>query len=247
MKSKYRIAICDDEQMALSVVSSAVQTIFAQNHILCETEIFNDFKSLEDRMNYRIFDLFLLDIETPTGDGIAFGKNIRALNNAAQIIYVSNRTERVFESFAASPLAFVRKRHLLEDISLALKRFIDFESSSSSDDNVLVLKKCNGFGAYRINNIRYFEGNGNVQSVYLDKERDEVRCSLSYLEEKLVPHGFCRVHRGFLVNFAFVSDIVTGGVVMQDKTLIPISRGKPREVKLQYMKYLQQNNILIRD
>ena len=68
--------------------------------------------------------------------------------------------------------------------------------------------------------------------------------NLDELAERLTPLGFYRVHKGFLVNFAHVSQLSSKGLTVAGE-LIPISRSKTAEVKLAYMDFLSKKNAVM--
>ena len=52
------------------------------------------------------------------------------------------------------------------------------------------------------------------------------------------------MHKGFLVNFAHVSQLSSKGLTVAGE-LIPISRSKTAEVKLAYMDFLSKKNAVM--
>ena len=89
-----------------------------------------------------------------------------------------------------------------------------------------------------INQIRYVEAKDDYSCIYTADDRFLSTISLAKLEQRLTPHGFYRVHRGYIVNLEYVQDFVTvsGGVVqlglrgVEDKK-IPVSRRRVVAVK----------------
>lgn len=248
MEKTCSVAVCDDEKIAVDVITSAVTSIFGNR---ATVEKFYDTASLSERMKSKIFDLLLLDIEMPYGKnswgGVAFAKEIRRNHVAVDIIFVSNRTDRVFDTFECNPFAFVRKSNLMPDIKRALQRYIAEKERFADRPDTLLLKKRNGIGVYDPEKIMYFEGMQNVQRVYMadSDDYDEIYSSISALCETLSDRGFFCPHRSFVVNFGYVAEIQTGKVIMKNGFEIPIRRGFTKDVRVAFMNYLQSRNILI--
>ena len=67
-----------------------------------------------------------------------------------------------------------------------------------------------------IDQIRYIEAKDDYSCIYTDTDRYLSVISLAQLEAKLAPHGFFRVHRGYIVNLQYVEDVeVVASGVMQ--------------------------------
>ena len=64
---------------------------------------------LKEDFNEKEFDVVFLDIEMNEIDGISLAEYIKNNNSKIDIVFVSNRADRVFETFDVSPFAFVRK------------------------------------------------------------------------------------------------------------------------------------------
>ena len=66
-----------------------------------------------------------------------------------------------------------------------------------------------------IDQIRYIEAKDDYSCIYTDTDRYLSVISLAQLEAKLSPHGFFRVHRGYIVNLQYVEDVevVSSGVM----------------------------------
>jgi DNA-binding LytR/AlgR family response regulator len=60
-----------------------------------------------------------------------------------------------------------------------------------------------------VDQIRYIEAKDDYSCIYTDVDRYLSTISLAKLEAKLSEHGFFRVHRGYIVNLAYVEDVET--------------------------------------
>ena len=87
--------------------------------------------------------------------------------------------------------------------------------------------------------VRVAEADG--ATVWLLTERGRVRCAdrgLTRLEGRLREHGFCRVHRHYLVNLSRVREVAPtfrGGMVLvldgPDRPAVPVSRRRLADVR----------------
>ncbi|MCO6488257.1 MAG: response regulator transcription factor [Phaeodactylibacter sp.] len=79
-----------------------------------------------------------------------------------------------------------------------------------------------------VQDVVYAKAEDNVAVLHLT-DRKEVRLTktLSWLEEQLANHGFCRVHNSYLINFNQMTEYIRnegGYVIMSDGKAISVSR-----------------------
>lgn len=237
---QFHIAVCDDEPFAASSISAAADRELSRQGAQADIEVFGDVEPLARRLEEADFDLVLLDIEMPVVDGIAFGRALRESGSKAELVFVSNSEDRVFESLPLRPLSFVRKSHFTEDMAAFVRAW-----KSSRTDRVITLKMAHAMGTFSVDEILYIEARGRDKMMHMTNGRVEtVLVTLDELGCRLAPLGFYRVHKGFLVNFAHVSQLNSKGIQIADE-IIPISRSKTAEVKLAYMDYLSKKNAVM--
>ena len=88
--------------------------------------------------------------------------------------------------------------------------------------------------------IRYIEGCGNYQLVYINGQPDslEIKMTMDKLEEMTEPLGFIRIHKGYLVNYLYIQRIQSNQVTMKGDIVLPVGRSKAKEVKSKYLALL---------
>jgi DNA-binding LytR/AlgR family response regulator len=82
------------------------------------------------------------------------------------------------------------------------------------------------------NEILFFEGDINYTWIHysMSSSKKVLSKTLSEVEEKVNSDNFVRVSRKHLVNRKFIVEIGKGYVVLSDKTVLPVSRRRRREV-----------------
>ena len=241
---RYHVAVCDDERFAADAIVAAADRALQANGAQADFEVFTSAAELARRVVQTSFDLILLDIEMPGVDGIELGGLLREHGVRTEIIYVSNAEGRVFESLQVRPLGFVRKSTFAQDMANAMGVFVRSRRKRDSG-RTISLKMRHSLATFPVDDICYVEGRGRDKLLHMVGGRtEEVVATLDELAEKLEPYGFCRVHKGFLVNFAFAERIDAEGVHMGDE-LVPVSRTKVTEVRAAYMAFLQAKDDII--
>lgn len=205
-------------------------------------ERFHSMRQLNERMKEQRFDLLLLDIDMPKVDGIRFGLYLRENKDRTEIVYVSNREDRVFESFQVHPFGFVRKSHFLKDIGAVIEAFLAAQRAEDKEgEQLLVPQGKSGIVSIPIHSIIYIEGSGKQQLVHLDDRKDvlALRSSMENLESKVADKGFLRIHKGYLVNYRRISVIARTQAELTNGEVLPLSRSNAARIREEYLRLSQ--------
>lgn len=243
---KKKLIICDDEQAARIIIASSLQTVFLQHGVETEVTSCASVRELTELMAQTAFDLLVLDIDLPDINGITFGKQIRSSGNNIDIIYVSNREDRVFDSLKIDPVGFVRKSCLLSDIPDVVDRYVN-ACKDKRPQKKLVIEGREKIQTIPLKDIMYIEGSRNCQLIYLQGEGNPVpvRRNLQDLEQELDAYGFIRIHKGYLVNFNYIRLIEAESVLLLNGSRIPMSRRKAQETKDRFLTLMQSGGAIL--
>lgn len=245
MSAKIQIGICDDEDMILRVIAGSVRDILTQKECIGEIDRFSSAKGLLRALEKKKYALLFLDIDMPDMDGITLAKKIRAKYQELDIIFVSNREDRVFDAFSVHPFGFVRKSMFLKDIASVFEEWLKKEGNISRTISLQVPGE--GMILLPIKDIVYIEGSKKDQIVHMNKQDTVVvRSTMDFLEEKLREEGFIRCHKGFLVNCGFIS-LIRFELVIEMRTgeQIPVGRARLRQVKEEFLAWFENNGMTV--
>lgn len=239
-----RVAVCDDDKAALGIISSSLKGIFAERGVNADVTLFSAATELEGVMMRRRFDLLLLDIDMPGLDGISFAKTLREQGNQVDLMYISSREDKVFESLRVSPVGFIRKSRFLEDMSEIVGAYLGARTARHEVASI-VLKKAGLLRPLRADAIAYVEGKRKDQEIHLIEGGSiTIRSAMHVLEEELAPAGFIRVHQGYLVNYRQIQLIEDQEILLLSGKTLPISRRKVTNVRAQYLDLVQKNSLV---
>ena len=248
---KVNFAVCDDDEIVCDAVCSRVYNIFKRCGIeargtkdLSPVKLYNSIVHPPEGMPK--YNLICLDIDMPKLDGIALGKAIRENSADTDIIFVSNREDKVFDSLLnVRPFGFVRKNNFSSDLIDTLRSYI---ISKIDSNNYIVIKTDNNSVTRKLRaiDIVYIEGQRAHQIIYMaDGEEIDVRMTLDELEDKLKSYDIVRTHKGFLVNYKYIQRIDAKEITLSNGRAVGISRNKIQEVKAQYLKYLRKTGAVL--
>ena len=234
---RIKTAMCDDNAKMLPVIAGAARSAFHAQGMDVDIAMFTRGQKLLASLEENHYNLMLLDIEMPGMDGIAIGKKLRAMGDDTKIVFVSEAESRVFESFQVQPLGFVRKSNFLNDITAVAELYIRTCAKEEASGGMIELSTRSGLAAVKTKTIRYIEGSGNYQMLYLDGKQEpmEVKMTMDKLEQMTAPHGFIRTHKGFLVNYQFIHRVTAAEIILSDGASIPVGRSKAGEVKAKFL------------
>lgn len=231
---KLSIAFCDDDASFRALMRPAVEealTLTGFSSACVEAGSAAELSHIAEHMD---FDLIFLDIDMPGMDGIRFGEDLRARGCEADIIYVSNMAEKVYEIFQVHPWSFIRKSHFSEEISGVIAEYT--ASRRDSRKNLLLPGTDGGMLAVDPKDFLYVEAVGKNQRLCTARhDFILIHSTLHELERELVPYGFIRVHKGFLVNYRCIGKITSRSVLLDSGESIPIGRDRVKSVRESYL------------
>lgn len=236
----YRLAVCDDLSGTLSLLSSAIEKSFAHHKQLAIIDTYQSSTELWHAVLHgKQYDAYFLDIDIPELGGIELGEKLQKHHDTPRaLIYISNREDRVFETFRTSPLRFVRKRHFSDEVEDAVSAVLDFLSRSASE-GVVTVDTDAGLISLRLQNILYVESFNKVQQIVTTTGTHRTASTMEALEQQLTEKGFIRTHRGYLVNCRHIYRIDQDCVLLDQGSQVPMSRLRRQEVKSAFQRWIQ--------
>jgi len=230
-----QVALCDDEDNILRELCDSTKAAFRAAGVPAQVKGFSNAAELWRGWERDPNEVVFLDIEMPEVDGISFGKFLRARNLNPCIIYLSNRDDRVFETFQVTPLRFIRKSRFHEEIDEAVSAITQWRESSRR--RTLLITSRDSIESLNIDDIIYVESFGKTQSIVTADRTYSQKETLRELENKLSEYGFLRPHQGYLVNSRHIDRIERDVIVMQNGTKIPVSKYKVTETKNAFLRF----------
>ena len=234
----YQAAIVEDEKPVSEYIRTLLANSFKKQQLPVAFDLFDNGSAfLKMLASHYHYDMIFLDIEMPAMDGISVCKQIRSLCPDVLVVFISNKEELVFSTFEVQPFRFVRKTQfefMADSLTLALKN----ELLSRNRQMIRIIEPLsNDIFSFDVGKIQYVEAQGRKCDVITTENRTTVACRFMDLEKLLLPYGFIKIHRSYLVNSASIFHIQKNSVVLNDHTELPISRGKQEEVKQLFLKY----------
>ncbi len=179
-------------------------------------------------------DVIFLDISMPKTSGMQLAEALHKLKNPPAVVFVTAYSEYALEAFNVDAVDYLMKPVETDRLNRALDKVeaIVKPAPASHPTQVRIpVEKGGRKVLVPVDQIRYIEAKDDYSCIYTDGDRFLSTISLAKLEQKLTPHGFFRVHRGYIVNLDHVEDVevISSGILQLgikgvEEKKIPVSR-----------------------
>lgn len=231
-----RTAICDDAPASRAYLADLVRS---QGYPCEITEYARAEDCLADR---RETDLYLLDVELDGAglDGMALARALRERAPGIQpvIIFVTGHDRYVFDAFDVGAFQYLLKPVDGEKFSRVFSRAAA-QLEAAGPVRALTFQVAGVTRTVPLESIRYIEGSNHKVVVHRGDGPLTCYARLRDLEGELQDRFF-RIHRGYLVNLAYVDSYGRTEVTLTGGEALLLSKYKYRDFVRAYLRYLQR-------
>jgi len=226
-----KICICDDDRFAVREIRGLLEPFNLEDDSFSISD-FSDGEALIDYYrNGGKFDIVFMDIELRGTNGIEAAELIKSIAPETIIIFVSSHSGYIFDAFRLEALHFlvkpIKSEEFSEVFNRAMKKYTTINAS-------IILKWESVRNKIAINTISYVEGYRRHLCVHTANGTFEAVGKISELYEILKPHGFVRVHQGFIVNMNYIKNFSINEVELTDGSKVAVSVRKKQEALKTY-------------
>lgn len=232
-----RIAICDDDKNAVLAHRKMAEICLREGESVGEIQVYTNSDNLlcditEDNF---FFDLILLDIEMPGVTGMEIAEKIKPFLPNVKIIFITSHIEYAIDAFELSVFRYVPKNDIDKRLPSAIwdaLKLIELE-----EGKVYTIQTNSRFEKIPYREIYYIEREGKNASITTVRGVSKVRKSLQQVYEELGAEEFIYIDRGCIVNLIHIMQIKDGMAVLNNNSVLPISRSHLQGVKEQMNAY----------
>lgn len=220
-----RIAIVEDEESAQNTLCEYIKRYYDGDDSKYGITVYDRAELVLN--NYRTgYDIIFMDVKLPGMDGMQLSREIRKLDSAVMIIFVTNLAQFAVKGYEVSAFDFVVKPVGYSDFALKFKR-AETTIENKRDIDITVSER---YKTTRLSSgeILYVEVVGHYLYYHTQSETIKGYGSISELEKTLAPKCFMRCNNCYLVNPRFIKCVEGYTVVMKngDELLISHQRKK---------------------
>jgi len=231
------IAVCDDEKVETEYLTKLVKQWAVSGKIDIQVTSFDSAEAFlfayEDNKN---FDILLLDIKMKQLDGIALAKKLRSEGGQMHIVFITGMPDFIAEGYEVSALHYLMKPVQVEKLEIVLNKA---KSLIEKQETTIIIDTEAGAMRLPVKEILYIEAFAHNTKIQTASGSYDVKQSIGELESYL-DENFCRVHRSYLVGLRYIRQILKTNIVMDDSTLIPLSRRRYNEVNRAFIRFFKE-------
>lgn len=228
-----KIAVCDDCPVARKSTENMINKWAADSEIKTELFLYDNGDELLKSAHTNRFDMVLLDIIMPLLNGMDTARELRRLDAAVPIVFLTSSPDFALESYEVKAANYLLKPLNAEK----LKKMLDecAEKIGKEPDNA-VLKTALGWQKLYFKNIEFAEAQNKHVVLHLrDGRLVETGETLRSIEEKFtVADGFFKCHRSYIVYLPNVDRFNGTDIITRSGCGIPIARGCGKAFKEAY-------------
>lgn len=219
------IAVCDDERAFLDQVTGILQRWSDGTEHRINS--FSDGDALIQAHMADPFDVIFLDMVMPLLTGIDAAKEIRQMDKAVKIVFITSSPEYAVESYAVKASNYLLKP-IDESKLIAYMDELDTEFRKSKRS--IAVKSTAAVYRVEVDSIEYLEAqNKKVLLSLTDGRVIEANDPLYIFEDLLsLEDGFYKCSRSYIVNIHRIDTYTVKEVKMRSGYRIPISRNNQK-------------------
>lgn len=208
-----RAMIVDDEAPARSELKYLLEESGRVDLIV---EATSAREAVEKLMEVRV-DVMFLDISMPKTSGMQLAEALHKLKNPPQVVFVTAYSEYALDAFGVDATDYLMKPVETDRLAQALDKIVEHIKPLNLPASVerIPVVKSGSKVLVPIDQIRFIEAKDDYSCIYTETDRFLSTISLQKLEDRLVGHGFFRIHRSYIVNLEYVADVevISAGIL----------------------------------
>lgn len=232
----------DDERPALEDLERLLASSPQVSEVVCASSGGDALRLLSERP----FDALFLDVRMPELDGLELAGIIGQFAQPPAVVFVSAYEEGAVGAFELQALDYLMKPVSRRRIDEALERVLHAHERRGaeetpplgSSEEIVAVERAHG-GATRLvqrSSILYLQAHGDYVRIVSEDGRFLARGRLSAVERRWQPHGFHRVHRGYVANLRKAVEVRptlngTATIAFADGSEIPVARRQIAELR----------------
>jgi len=226
------ILVVEDEAIVARRLLRLLKSLLAVPFTVQHKDTLDD---AHDYLAQHSIDLLLLDLNLYGGDGFAVLKTLVA--QSFHTIVISANSDRAIEAFEYGVLDFVAKPFSEQRLTKALDRYLNKESTGTSQTRFLSVRTSKGLELISLADIDYIQSSDNYSVLRLLSGRELLHDKSLTALQQILPAEYFRSHKSFLINLARVAVLKSNEgsryqVTLQSGSVLPVGRSRVIELRM---------------
>lgn len=223
MSRSIRVAICGNDVWTTDRMELFFRKLEQECGAHFDISVYRNGQQLIHDLMHQ-FDIILLELVLPIRSGLEIARYIRKRDKQVLILFITAEESFIKEGYALNIFDCIVKPVRYSVFSESIRRAISCLQEVPKES--IMIKNDHGLFRIYINEIRYIETYERKLKIHKGDESIICYRKMKELEELLIPYHFFRCHSGYLVNLAFVLEIVGCEVILSLEERIPVSQNR---------------------
>lgn len=234
---KLNVTIFEDETIHAAQLQQLLESWGKQNDIPISTRHYLYAKDFLEEKNYDEDELFFIDIELGTANGMDIARQLRIDGFCGNIIFLTAFSEYVFDGYHVQALDYLLKPISLEKLDQCMKPIMrnlkgSYHTYSTKTEIVKI----------PYNKILAFTSFRHYINIITQENSNPVcfrqKISLKNLQKQL-PEEFVRCHRTIIININKVMKLTRKDITLSDNSVYPVSESYLDQVREAFSELLR--------
>lgn len=235
-----KIAICDDNQKELHMISELIGKYQAPDETTIHCDTYQNALDLMASLTSNDYDVLLLDILMPGFSGMEAARELRQSNNALPIIFLTSSPEFAVDSYRVHAFDYLLKPVQPEHLYESLDRIRSMKDNHLV--NSITLKTAKAVYILSLSQIEYVEINNRTLTFHLINNTEKsITGRLADYEPQLLAHReFLKIHRSYIINMNLMKALNKKCFLTLSGKELPISRNLLPGIQKTYMDHIHE-------
>lgn len=234
----YSFAICENEAVQAEWLQVQVENYAAKHGFSVSIHIWESAEAfLFHYAENKQVDVVLLDIQMNEMNGMEMARYLRKENDSVALLFITGLTDYISEGYRVEAVDYLIKPVDKEKLIDALDRLL---MKLPSKTKYLLAEKDNEQIKLNQDEILSVEVEGREIKVILDNQVLFLKDTLQRFSEQLDQEQFVQPYRNIIVNCNRIKRIKKGELIMDDNSVIPISRRNQQKVVNAFTHYFRK-------
>lgn len=234
-----KVAVCDDLPQELER-SCGLLRKYAGEHLRGELEAVcfsNPLELLAHVSEKGGFDILLLDVYMPGLIGTETARELRAMGDQSQIIFLTTSRDHAVDAFSVNAAHYLVKPYAEQELFTALDKAVD--SLARQQESYITVKSTDGIRRIDLGRLVYAETENHMQKLYgSDGQSFCVRKSSTELFELLEEEPrFYKCGSTYIVNMDYIIELTSRSITFSTGAGIPMLSRKYADFRKRYLDY----------
>lgn len=234
----YSFAICENEAIQAEWLQAQVKKYAAEYGLSIYIQIWESAEAfLFHYEENKEVDVVLLDIQMNEMDGMQMARHLRKQNDSIALLFITGLTDYISEGYSVEAVDYLIKPVDKEKLFDALDRLL---TKLPTKTKYLLAERDNEQIKLNQDEVLSVEVEGREIKVIMDHQVLFLKDTLQRFSEQLDQEQFIQPYRNIIVNCSRIKRIKKGELIMDDNSVIPISRRNQQKVVNAFTRYFRK-------